>query len=212
MKEEDLRKKILAEDDFVVAELKRVQVLYKLKRVVRYGGSRSLEADTESVAEHIFAMHLLIDYFLPLEDVYGVWNKEYINRLAQYHDIGEIETGDLIGYQKVGTDCAREVEAVKKVVAQLPFSMQTEIREVVQAYQEQVSIESKFVKAIDKIEPVFHLYNEAGQATLARLKTTHQQHASIKEPYVQSFPYLKRFSDVMTKQYDREGYFTVMSC
>jgi hypothetical protein len=65
----EIRQKLLASDEFVIAELQKVQTLYALKRVIRYNHTREHDVHTESVAEHVFGMHCLVEYFLPLEDL-----------------------------------------------------------------------------------------------------------------------------------------------
>ena len=64
----ETRQKIFDSNDFVISELKKIQILYELKRIIRYDHKRNHEEHTESDAEHIFGMHCLIDFFLPLED------------------------------------------------------------------------------------------------------------------------------------------------
>jgi 5'-deoxynucleotidase YfbR-like HD superfamily hydrolase len=86
----ETRKQIMESDDFVLSEVKKLQTLYELKNVIRYGRERVHEGDTESVAEHLYAIHSLIDYFLPIEDTGVSWDTLKIHQLAQYHDIDEI--------------------------------------------------------------------------------------------------------------------------
>lgn len=115
----ETRRQIMEDDAFVLAEVARLQALYALKHEIRYARQRP-EADTESVAEHIFGMLILIEYFLPLEDEAGDWRSEDIRRMALFHDIDEIETGDMLGYLKTDADRAREEGATLRVIARLP--------------------------------------------------------------------------------------------
>lgn len=210
----EYKDKLLTSDDFVVAELKKVQTLYELKRVIRYDHTREHEEHTESVAEHVFGMHCLVDYFLPLEDSKGEWNKSRIHDLVQYHDIDEILTGDTISYLKSATQEEHEHEhdAAKSIIAVLPDPMQGDLHSLLLEYTLRATPEAKFAKAIDKIEPVFHLYNEAGKRTLATLKATKDQHDRIKQPYVQEFPIIKRFFEVLSAQFEKEGFFHTTTC
>lgn len=203
----ELRKRLLSDDDFVVAELKKLQVLFKLKKEIRYAKERHSDADTESVAEHIYGMMCLVDYFLPLENQAGDWDKDLIRTMALYHDIDEIETGDIIGYLKTAKDEEAEEQAAQLVIAKLPESVQKPITELLKTYHQQTSMEAKFVKAIDKTEPMFHLYSEEGKQTLHTLKTTSEQHLGIKLPYVKEFPLVYRFTEVMHQRFQDEGYF-----
>ncbi len=208
----EIRQKLLADEVFVIEELRKVQTLYQLKRVIRYDQSRNVEEDTESVAEHIFGMHCLVDYFLPLEDMEGKWDRMTIHTMLQYHDIDEILTGDVVGYRKTSTEVAEERAAAEQTIMKLPISMQEIIRNSLDAYESGSTPEARFVKAIDKIEPVFHLYNEAGRQTMAELKTTKEQHDRIKYPHVEGFPVIKRFAEVMTEQFRKESFYHTMPC
>ena len=202
-----IRQQILDSEQFVIDELRKVQTLYELKRVIRYDHERIHELDTESVAEHIFGKQCLVDYFLPLEDLEVKLDPVRIRTMIQYHDIDEVETGDIVGYRKSAHDQANERLAAESVINKLPSLLQTSARDALNEYEGMRTPEAKFVKALDKVEPVFHIYSEAGKATLARLKTTKTQHDSIKFPYVRDFPIIKRFVEVMTEQFNKEGYY-----
>lgn len=201
------RQRIFDSDEFVITELQKIQTLYALKRVIRYNHTREHEEHTESVAEHIFGMHCLVDYFLPLENEAGEWSKSRIHEMVQYHDIDEILTGDTINYLKSSAAGANERNAAEEVVAKLPESMQDEIRLLLDEYEARETSEARFAKAIDKLEPIFHLYNQNGKNTLAKNKTTKDQHDRTKLPYIQEFPIIKRFVEVMTTQFEKEGFF-----
>ncbi len=207
MKLSDTRQQILTSEEFVINELRKVQRLYGLKKIIRYNHTREHEPHTESDAEHIFGMHCLVDYFLPLEDTDRKWDRDRIRTMVQYHEIDEIVTGDIVGYHKSSDDLNNERTAAEKVITQLPESMQQAVREALDEYEAQSTPEAKFAKAIDKIEPVFHIYNEAGKQTLATLGTTKDQHDRIKFPYLTDFPIIKRFGEVMTNQFEKEGFY-----
>ncbi len=203
---EETRNKILSNDDFVLSETKKLQVLYKLKHEIRYSKERDAK-DTESVAEHVFGILNLIEYFLPLENS-SSWNREKIHKMGLVHDIDEIETGDTIGYLKTESDRAEEYNSMQKVIAQLPSSLQKDFQKIAKEYEAQETLEATFVKAIDRIEPLFHLYNEEGKMLLNELKTTYSQSASLKEKYVKPFPTISRFYQVISQKMLEEGFFT----
>ena len=60
-------------------------------------------------------------------------------------------------------------------------------------YDLQATPESRFVKAIDKFEPLIQIYNNAGKAILAANKTTADNSTSIKESYIIEFPFMYAF-------------------
>lgn len=203
---EETRKRILEDDEFVLSEFRKIQEIFRMKKVIRYHHTRSEVIDTESVAEHVYGMYALADYFLPLEQT-SSWNYSRIQQMALYHDIDEILTGDMIGYLKTDADRAKEYDAQKEVLELLPEISKAIAESCLKEYEEQTTFESKFVKAIDKIEPLFHLINENGKEICKQNKVTHSQSRSIKDKYVKEFPYIAKFNDVLNNFMVKEGYF-----
>lgn len=204
---EETREKILTEDNFVLDETKKIQYLYGLQKVIRNHLKRDEDPTTESVAEHVHAMSVLTHYFAPLEDTEQKLNHHTIHTLITWHDIDEIETGDVIGYLKTDADRAAEHEAQKRVLKQAPASLRANIDQATTEYKQQETTEAKFVKAIDKLDPVFYLYNENGYKLFKLHNATKEQHCRIKEPYLKNFPYMYRFYQIVTKQLESEGFF-----
>lgn len=205
---EETRNRILTDEKFILDECRRIQTLYELKKVIRYNLSREEEIDTESVAEHIFAMHALCVYFLPLENLEGEYNLERIFLLSEFHDIDEIETGDFVSYKKTSEQIAAGKAALPKVIARLPASMQASVTDILDEYETQKTLEAKFVKAIDKLEPSFHVYSEHGMIINHNItRVTYEQHCQIKDPYTKPFPIVHRFSDVLSRALRDEGFF-----
>lgn len=204
---EETRKRILEDDEFVLSELKKLQVLFEMKRVIRYHHTREEVIDTESVAEHVYGMLCITEYFLPLEDTEGVADKVKIQRMSQFHDIDEIETGDTIGYLKTKTDIERERLAQEAITKQLPDSLQLLVSAILDEYEQQNTFEAKFTKAIDKVEPVFHLFTENGLKICKELKPTKAQHQSIKDKYTKHFPCIYRFQKVTEDRMEEMGFY-----
>ena len=202
---EELRKRILEDEEFVLSEMRKIQQLFRMKKVIRYHHTREEVIDTESVAEHVYGMLALSDYFLPLEG--GDWDYVRIQQMALYHDIDEILTGDRIGYLKTDADRAKEYNAQKEVLELLPDLLKERAASCLEEYELQTTIESRFVKAIDKIEPLFHLINENGKEICKQTNVTYSQSRSIKDKYVEEFQYIKRFNEVLSQFMLKEGYF-----
>lgn len=189
----------------IIEEVRKIQYFYGLKHEIRYGESRTDMG--ESVAEHIYGMHVLAAYFLPLEDKERKWNKERIYAMITWHDMDEVETGDMIGYKKTEADRAREVTAMDTVLNNTPKHMREEITKIVTEYQKQETNESRFVKALDKIEPLFQLYNENGRRIHEKNRTTQDDSRRIKDAYVAEFAHLSAFNDTLNNAMEREGFF-----
>lgn len=193
-------------DEEIIQEVLKIQYFYGLKREIRYGETRTDVG--ESVAEHVYGMHVLALYFLELEDPLHVWNRTNIYEMITWHDMDELETGDMIGYKKTEADRERELTAMQVVIEKTPQPIQQKLASIAREYQDQVSIESRFVKALDKLEPLFQVYNENGRAIMLRNKTTLDDSRRIKDKYVEPFPYMKQFNHVLNETMHREGFFT----
>lgn len=191
----------------IMAETKTLQYLYGLKREIRYAETRTQDDTTESVAEHVYGMHICALYFLPLENPTGTWDRARIYEMITLHDIDEIETGDVLGYTKTDADRAAEADAMRLVMEKSPLHMRSVMTQAIDEYDVQETPESQFVKAIDKFEPLIQIYNAAGKIILARNKTTEQNSSSIKEPYLKPFPYMYAFYQEIHKHMIAEGFF-----
>lgn len=203
----ETRQQILKSDDFVMSELRRLQRLFELKGVIRYGEKRTEATNPESVAEHVFGMHVLFSYFWPLENPEQDWDEAKMRTMITYHDIEEVITGDTVGYLKTATHKAQGEEALEKILTEIPASLALAITDPLDEYEARKSQEALFVKAIDKIEPVVHVCNPEGKELLHRMGTTISQHHSIKLPYFEPFPVIRRFYDVVIDYMDQEGFF-----
>lgn len=184
----------------VLEETAKLQYLYGLKKVIRYDQNRHETDSTESVAEHVYGMLILAQYFLPLENPDGTWDKARLYEMITLHDIDEIETGDVLGYTKTAETRALELAAMKRTIDNAPALMQSHMYARVEEYEAKETSEAKFAKAIDKIEPLFQVFNEEGRAILQRNHTTAEQSLRIKTPYIQDFPYIKRFADTIHQE------------
>ena len=128
--------------------------------------------------------------------------------MIQYHDIDEIITGDKIGYLKTQADRETEALAAQQIITRIPTSMQRYATELLNEYEEQKTIEAQFTKAIDRIEPTFHLYRKEGKDICHFHNANIEDHFKIKDPYTQRFPCIHRFNKVIGNAMIDEGFFT----
>lgn len=201
------RKKILTDDNFVLSEAQKLQYLYTLKHIIRYGQTRSHDDYTESVAEHIYGMHILVDYFLPLEFAEDALNKTRLSELITWHELGEIETGDIPALHKTNADRAKERALLPHIIENTPSHMHEYIADVSKEYEEQETAESRFVKAIDKIEPLIHSFHPLGKHTQTQLKLTTAASIAVKQKHIADYKTIERFSTVLHTHMDAQGYF-----
>jgi 5'-deoxynucleotidase YfbR-like HD superfamily hydrolase len=193
--------------EFILDEVKRLQYFYELKREIRYGQKRPDNDLTESVAEHIYGMHLLAHYFLPLENPAGDWDTLRILSMITIHDLDEIETGDTIAYLKNDDMYAAEKLARETVINKGPLHFKSQLELLSNEYEERTTIESQFVKAIDAFEPLIQIYSPFGKAIIDKNKTTAANSEISKEMPIKPFPTMYRYYRTIHEKMIGEGYF-----
>jgi 5'-deoxynucleotidase YfbR-like HD superfamily hydrolase len=194
-------------EERIGADVSKLRQLYKLKSVIRSNITRSTDDCTESVAEHVFGMHILAGYFLPLEDPAGDWDKSLIYELITTHDLEETITGDVVGWEKTAANRREEKQALTTIVSEAPLHMQEWLRHNFTLYEEQSKREAQFVKAIDKIEPHVQFFDEQKKWIFEENKITAEKAMSIKEPYVNGFPFIRKCNEYIHKMMLKEGYY-----
>lgn len=195
--------------EIILAETKKLQYLYGLKREIRYAQTRAPEDSTESVAEHIYGMHICAMYFLPLEDPQGSLDRTRIYEMINVHDLDEIETGDVLGYLKNDAIRAAEANAMQVLLEKSPEHMRVILEQTDKEYTSQTTREAQFVKAIDKFEPLIHIFNELGRKIVKTNKTTVENSAIIKEKFIQPFPIMYKFYQVIHEQMVAKDFFYI---
>lgn len=191
--------------EFILSEVKKLQYLYGLKHEIRYGQKRPENDVTESVAEHIYGMHLCAQYFLPLEDPTRQWDRVRIYEMITIHDLDEIETGDTISYLKTDADYAAEKEARATVLEQAPEHYRTHLQSLSNEYEARVTPEAKFVKAIDAFEPLIQVYSDFGRFVCSVNKTTRVDSAKSKDIPIALFPIMNQFYQTIHEAMADEG-------
>lgn len=204
---EETQEKILTDDAFVLQEIEKVRYLYGLKKEIRYAQKRTDVIDTESVAEHIYGMHVIANYFLPLEDSDGKLDVLKVLKMITWHDMEEIETGDTISHLKTDIHHKEAEIGLRIALTKIPKILQEEVTELMTEYESGDSPEAKFVKAVDKVEPMFEVWEENYKEILHRNGNTRANHIETKEKYVKNFPFIYRFVSVGTERLDRAGFF-----
>lgn len=193
--------------EFVLSEVAKLQYLYKLKTEIRYAQVRDDGGITESVAEHIYGMHILAQYFLPLENPGGDWDKLRILSMITIHDFDEIETGDTIAYLKNDQMYAAEKLARKIVIDNAPLHFKNQLTSLSEEYEERNTIESRFVKAIDAFEPLIQIYSPFGKSVIKTNKTTAANSEISKEIPIKPFPTMYQYYKTIHETMIEEGYF-----
>ena len=194
-------------DAEVLKEAHQLSVAYGLKHTIRYASHRELDVHSESVAEHVFALIFLAQYFLQHEAVGSTLDSGKLCQILLFHDFGEIKYGDAVTYYKTKEHEEREKEAAKEIFASLPESLKQLGLSRWQEYAEHATPESHFAHALDKIEPMFELLDSVNERTIKHLKITVEMHLSNKIKAVKDYPVMRRFVDVITNDMNARGVF-----
>lgn len=122
----------------------------KLKKIPRQGWIDKLSInDPESVADHTFSMAIIGMIFSDLEG----YNTEKILKIILLHDMAESVIGDITP-EKMSVQRKTELEnnAMKKILSNLPKTLQKYYNDLWIEYQLNHSKESQLVHQIDKLE------------------------------------------------------------
>lgn len=110
----------------------------------------------ESTAEHTFSCLILADYLMTRFKF--MLDKQRVFELLLYHDIVEIEAGDIpIHHEEKRIDKANiEKKAMKKLKEQIPVVMKDIVAERFDEFEQKASPEAKFAKAVDGFDAMIH--------------------------------------------------------
>lgn len=134
----------------------------------------------ENDVEHSFSLAMLAWYINSTYKLGLDLEKLFMYSLA--HDLVETYAGETYFYAKGPSDKhEREEAAAKKIQAEFPEF--PELHNVIIGYEQRSDLESKFVYALDKIEPVLNIYVDGGR-TWRKNKVTLDMLQEIKTPKV----------------------------
>lgn len=183
----------------IIDEMHRVRRMYVLKETMRYFSKRDTSRHSESVAEHLFGMQILAQYFLPLEDPHYALDRYRINELILFHEIGEIETGDIPMAVKTEADREFEKGAAKRVADSLPSHLSEVAWKRFHEYEFRESPEAFFTFAIDKIEPIFQMLHPKAIPLFREQGFTRDIALGNKIDATEQYPYMRKFVDAWTE-------------
>jgi len=176
----------------------------KLESQKRYKSSL-LPSAQNTVAEHSWRLSLMA--FLIAKECNLEINMERVLSLAMLHDLAEAKTGDLDavdqireGQKLIDKKAILEEEALNKMTSDLSFG--DWIYSLWREYEDQETVEAKFVKALDKIEGFLHI-SEVGvdNYILPEFSADYCEKAVAAFDNITShFPNLKDFLDDIKSQ------------
>ena len=182
-------------------EINKLRKIYQLKNIERQGnvGKRK-----ESSAEHSWSCLILADYFLTAIKENNL-NRLKVYELLMYHDVVEIESGDVpIHHVEKRKDKKElELEAAHKLKKDFPEEIKNKFINLFTEFEEQKTREAKFAKAIDALDALMHFLD----GKKAWKGWTEEQVRRYHGAYVELFPELKESFDKMLEFCNQEGYF-----
>lgn len=132
-------------------EINKFRTIYELKKVYR---ENSVEKRKESSAEHSWSCLILADYFMSKHDMKLDRLKVY--ELLMYHDLLEIETGDVPLNPENNRIEKNEEKEIKILENKLPYPINLKFIDLYKEYKERKTKEARFSKAIDVLDAQIH--------------------------------------------------------
>ncbi len=178
----------------------------KLKHILRQSkvtdGSRR-ENDVEH-SWHLAVMTMLLAEYAaePIDVLRTV-------KMVLIHDIVEIDAGDTFIYSTAARDAAEEVEraAADRLFGMLPDDQASEFRALWDEFEAGVTPESRFARALDRLQPTMLNYANKG-GPWREHKITAEQVTSLNIPVLlQGAPKLAEFAEKLFLDAQEKGYF-----
>lgn len=141
--------------------LEFVDLLHKFRAIERRVLVRDSER-SENDVEHSYSLAMLA-WFLNDTCKLGL-NEEKLFKYALAHDLVEIHAGDTFFYADsdlIQTKQEREEEAAHKLKEE--YSEFSDLHKFIEGYEKKEDEESRFIYALDKIEPILNIYLDGGR-------------------------------------------------
>jgi 5'-deoxynucleotidase YfbR-like HD superfamily hydrolase len=124
--------------------------------------------------------------------------------MATWHDMAEAVVSDMTTKTKTQAHEAAEKEAERMLIETAPPHLKDLLSTLYGTYDVRASAEAKFVKAIDKMEPMFHLYFLKQKGIPVpdhyQMQWEANEYREHRANYVDMFPILKRFDDLLHEE------------
>lgn len=146
----------------LVQQIAFIMELDKLKSILRR--SYVTHADRrENSAEH--SWHIALAALTLVEHANEPVDVSHVIKLLLIHDIVEIDAGDTFVYDATGRldQFDREMLAAERIFGLLPPEQAEAYRKLWQEFEERVTPEAKFARAVDRLLPVLHNYYTEGR-------------------------------------------------
>lgn len=173
-----------------------VRLLNRFREVERVthssGGDRR-----ENDVEHSYQLAMLAWYIISTSNLN--LNKDLVIQYALIHDLVEVYAGDTYIYSEDSELKESKIEREKQSLIRLEkeFSEFPDIFSLIKKYEEREDKESKFIYALDKIEPVLNIYTNGGRTWKEKKITIEMLVANKKEKVKEDSEMEKLFEKVI---------------
>lgn len=144
-------------------QIKFICEIDKLKSVFRqtYLMDKSRK---ENDAEH--SWHLSVMVFLLKEYANEDFDLQKVIQMVLIHDLVEIIVGDVLIYDTEARkeQAEKEQKAAVEIFSQLPDEQGNEFLSIWREFEEGETIESRFAKSLDRLQPILHNFYTEGKA------------------------------------------------
>lgn len=150
-------------DDRLEKQISFILEIDKLKRVLRrsYITDASRHENDVEHSWHLAVMCLILAEYAP-QDIDMI----RVLRMVLVHDLVEIYAGDVCVYDTSRREAQAEIEraAADRVFGMLPNDQASELLAAWEEFEAADSIEAKFARALDRLEPILLNYHTHGKA------------------------------------------------
>jgi len=149
-------------DGRLAQQIAFIMELDKLKSILRRSYVTHAER-RENSAEH--SWHIALAALTLAEHANEPVDVSHVIKLLLIHDIVEIDAGDTFVYDTTGKvdQYDRETLAADRIFGLLPPEQCAAYRKLWQEFEERVTPEAKFARAVDRLLPVLHNYYTQGR-------------------------------------------------
>ncbi len=179
-----------------VRNLLRTHELKNVRRLTVVGDRR------ETSAEHCFSAAILSRVFLPD----GI-NGDRVMKMLLYHDLIEIEVGDVSFFDKEARKLKEKEEwiAFEKMKTEFPGKMGTDFAEFWEEYQKRETPDAKYAYACDRMDAAFLRYWNKDK--FSDFGINKDQERKLIEDYAKPYPEMYEFAMKLFSEAEANGRF-----
>lgn len=193
-------------DERLEKQISFILEIDKLKKVLRrsYITDASRHENDVEHSWHLAVMCLILAEYAPRHI-----DMMHVLRMVLVHDLVEIYAGDVCVYEVSRREAQAEIEraAADRLFGMLPDDQGSELRAAWEEFEAANSIEAKFARALDRLEPILLNYQTHGKAWKEN-KATSELVMNLNLPIIHNgAPKLEEYVKDLLFHAREQGYF-----